>query len=121
VTKTEAKNLIEVMLACKASGISSMKCGDLELKFGNTGDAAPISVPETVEAVETPSVEQLKEIEELQALQNNADDADDDLATMAIEDPVEFEELLVQRELTDGGNGSDNFIEVENRRVEQDL
>lgn len=111
----EAKDLIKLIKACKASNVSSLKLGDLELKFG-PGDAAPISVPATGDAVETPSAEQLKAIEEQVRLQNNASDADDELAHMQVENPMEFETLLAERELSDGRSGIE---EIEYRRLEQ--
>lgn len=113
----DAKDLVKVIKACKASGVSALKLGDLELKF-QTGDAEKTSVPATGDAVETPSAEKLKAIEERSALIENAEDADEELAHMQVENPAQFEELLVQRELISGGS---DIIEDDNRRVEQAL
>lgn len=114
----ENLNLIRVIKACKASGVSYLRLGDLELKFV-TGDAERPSIP-TGETVKIPSAEKLKEIEETEAIKENADEADDELAHMQVEDPLQFEELLVQRELIDGGRSdTEQIIETENRGIEQ--
>lgn len=113
----EVSDLIKLIKACRASGVSNMKYGDLELKFG-PGDADKISI-EPSEIVKIPSAEELKVASEHAAEQENADDASEDLALMAIENPELFEELLVERELIDGG--SNEYIEVENRRIESDV
>jgi hypothetical protein len=112
----EVSDLVKLVKACRASGVSNLKYGDLELKFV-TGEAeqAPIS-PSEVDKI--PSAEELKVEQEQSALQENADDADDQLAFMAVEDPIQFEQLLVEREFINGGS-NDNIIEVENRRIEQ--
>lgn len=117
----EGKDLIKLIKACKASGVSNLKIGDLELQFvAGEAEQTPIKTRETVKV---PSAEELKDIEADSQEQMNLEDAEDELAFMAVDDPAQFEELLVQREFKDGdGNSGGNTIhELENRRIEQDV
>lgn len=93
----EAKDLAIVLRACKATGVTELKIGDIEIKFG---------VSETRQTLErkgetyiVPSAEQLREAEELVNVQENVDSADDQLAFMHIDDPAQFEQLLIEKEL----------------------
>jgi C4-type Zn-finger protein len=98
----EAKDLIKIIKACKGSGVSQLKLGEMEIRFG-PGEAAKPQVP-TVESVETPTDQELEEVKESVELRERLDSADEELAFMQVENPALFEELLVQRELEGRGD-----------------
>lgn len=93
----EAKDLAIVLRACKASGVTELKIGDIEIKFGLVESRQISNRPG--DTVPVPSVEQLREAEELVNIQENVDSADDQLAFMHIDDPAQFEQLLIEKEL----------------------
>jgi hypothetical protein len=93
----KAKELVEVIKACKASSVSYLKLGDLELKFGPDDAAQTPIAPGETEPI--PTAEELKVIEEDAAILRNGAEVDDEVAFMQMEDPVQFEELLTSGEL----------------------
>lgn len=93
----EAKDLAVILKACKASGVTELKIGDIEIKFGLVESLQTSNRPG--ETVQVPSVEQLREAEELVNVQANIESADDQLAFMHIDDPSQFEQLLIEKEL----------------------
>jgi malic enzyme len=93
----EAKDLATVLRACKATGVKELKIGDIEIKFGVT-ETRQAEEPKG-ETYIVPSAEQLREAEELVNIQENVDSVDDQLAFMHIDDPSQFEQLLIEKEL----------------------
>jgi hypothetical protein len=75
-----------------------LKIGEIEIKF-SAGEAA--KTESTSEIASTPTVEQNQAVE-LGVIQDNVERADDELATMHISDPAQFERLLIERELESG-------------------
>lgn len=99
----EAKDLIKLVKACRTSGVSSLKIGDVEIKF-KAGDAAELPRIAPSEVVNPPSADELKEIEKDVSERQELSDMESELDHMLLENPVLYEELLVQRELEGGGS-----------------
>lgn len=98
----DAKYIARIIKVCRESNVRSLRMGDLEINFV-PGDAAEVKVV-AGEAVKPPTLEELKEIE--RSVQDNSvlDRADEELAHMQVENPVLFEQLLVERELEGRGD-----------------
>lgn len=94
--KISAKDLTKLIRVCKLNGVSELECDSIKIKFV-TGEADKLVI--TGETVLTPNSEELKAIQELSILQRNADEADDEMAFMPLENPVLFEELLMENDL----------------------
>lgn len=92
----EVRDLAKLIKICKASGVSELKIGDTEIKFGGSEDP---QLYQTRDTVRVPTAKQLRETEELINIKENVDFVDDQLALMQIENPAQLEELLIQREL----------------------
>lgn len=97
----DSKSLVKVIKACRASHVSYLKLGELELKFGP--DEAAQTPATKSETFVVPTDAELKVLEEAAAIRQNGSDADDELAYMLLDDPVQYEELLANRELESGG------------------
>lgn len=105
----DANELIKLIRAAKKAGVSEMKYGELEIKFG-PGEAAQSLVP-AGETVEPPTDKELEQVDEASRKEEMLDQADEELAHMQVENPALFEEMLIQRELElsgDDGRDSDN-------------
>jgi hypothetical protein len=90
-------DLERLLKACKDMGVAELSNGDFSVKFV-TGDAARVSL-QTGDAAPAPDQTELRQsVEQAEADQVEAD-AQEELALMQIEDPEQFEELLIQREL----------------------
>lgn len=90
----EAKDLSKIIRACKASGVTKLKIGDVEIEFRND---EPVKL--TGDAVLVPTADELTEAEKRALLERDIADREDNLAHMAVEDPAKLEELIIQREL----------------------
>lgn len=93
-----AAEICSILDKCKQVGVSEFRCGDLFVVFGAARKATKVVAPPPTPEPETPSAQTPTAREE---------DADDDeIARMAIEDPVAFEdfqhESLNGQEITDG-------------------
>lgn len=92
----EGKDLPRIIRACKASGVTKLKVGEIEIEFGVS---QPIPVQPTSETVLVPTAEQLKATEENSNIQENVEFVEDQLAHMAVESPELLEQLLIEKEL----------------------
>lgn len=103
----ELKKLIEL---CGKNGVSELSLGEFKVVFAS----------QTKEVAETPAVIQTKETEvqsqvvEKEALAQASKDLDEnDLAVMQIEDPIRYEQLMIERELEDDGPSGRSISEHE--------
>lgn len=103
----DTKELVKIIKACRLAGVKELKVGELELRFG-TGEAAEPQVLAR-ENVRPPTDKELKAIEARLEEKDILDRADEELAHMQVEDPLQFEELLIQRELEPSGQGPDEI------------
>ena len=100
------KELSKLLKSCKANGVVELKIGDVEIKFV-TADASQIQ-EQRIE-IPVPTQLQLDEAQEIAAVQKNFRDAQDELAHMAVDNPAQFEQLLIEQELESGGREKDSF------------
>lgn len=92
----EAKDLAEIIKACKRADVAELKIGDVSIKF-KTGEAVktPESKPENL----APIAKEIERETEKSLLQENFDSAQEHLANLQLENPALYEELLIEREL----------------------
>lgn len=95
-----AEELIKVLKACKSARVTELKVGDIEVKLH--GIENPGSGKMTDSSVTIPTDSELEDAHSEAELHKDASDADEQLAFMQIEEPAEYERLLVERELEDG-------------------
>jgi|GEM_PF-4162329 len=90
--------LLELIKACKAARATNLKIGDVEIRFA---DRERRQTKEKVREIPIPTAKELSSAEDDARIKNNLELVDDDVATMHVEDPSEFERLIVERELKD--------------------
>jgi hypothetical protein len=102
VSAVDFEKLAKLLKACKASGVSDLKIGSIEIKFRLSDiKHKPKQVIEM--DVPIPTAEMLKEVQESANIQANLESADDQMDFMQIEDPSLYERLIVERELEADG------------------
>lgn len=92
--------LVKLIKACRASGVSELSLGDLSISFGD----------QTKVDLKAPTVTQTKGTE-IKAEEISAEDLEtqsrqtkeEQLAFMQIENPSAFEQLMIEGELEDAG------------------
>lgn len=108
-----AQEICKLIKACKGSGVTKLKFGDLEITFGEATEIARPKVPLTQETP-TVSEEQLLKAQIIEAeavKQDELTEAKDSLENMLIEDPEHYEELIVRGELEDAGESSQDRLQ----------
>lgn len=97
----EIKKLIEL---CGDKGVAELQLGELKIVFGRQTKESPL----------TPPILQTKEIEvQTQQVEKEAFDQvskeldENDLALMQIENPVRYEQMLIEGEIEDDGSESE--------------
>ncbi len=98
-----AQDLRTIIRTCKASGVKKFKSGDLEIEFG-VGET-PKSESVSRISITPPTAEELQAAARDSALEGNAEVAEQQLSQMQIDDPVLYEQLILEREVV--GSGSD--------------
>lgn len=108
-----AKDLIKVARACKKLGAKRIKTADLEIEF-EPGEAALAPEPKG-ETVVPPTETELVAASELAAEKDLYDRADEELVHMQVEDPVQFEQMVLERQVEElvGDDGGDEFTELD--------
>jgi len=98
---SELKKLIEL---CGDRGVSELQLGDLKIVFGRQTKDSPL----TPTVVQTKATEvQTQQIEKEALVEESKNLDEDDLALMQIEDPVRYEQMLIEGELEDDGTESE--------------
>lgn len=97
----DAKDLIKLINACKRARVAELKVGEVHVKFV-AGDAEQ-TTEKSVESNFSISAQEVKVQEETTLVQQNVEAIEDRLAHMAVENPVEFEDLLIQGVLENSG------------------
>lgn len=95
-----ADELVRVIRACHKAGVTELKIGEILVKFGN-GDTperktAGAAIPTVTEA-------ELKEVQQHLLVEENLEHAEEQLSLMQLEDPAQYERLILERELEDSG------------------
>ena len=111
-TSTMAEKMLQVyeicqiIKACADYGVTSLKCGPLELSFGKQTEKIPQEQPAVTEITE----DQLKELD---TIENDAHEEEEvrfrreQIDQMMIENPSKAEELLASGELVDDDADAD--------------
>jgi hypothetical protein len=107
-----ATDLIKIIDALKSSGCTHFKHGDLELKF-SLGETRELGLGP--EKTDPPSEKELEQASGEASIEDQARSIDEYLSTLAIEDPLQYEELVVQRELEFSGSTIDEEEAVNDR------
>lgn len=94
----EFKDLLRLIEKCRANGVKLIKYKGIEVVFG--GETIPL--PQTLTTRQTKAVvANTKQIED-EAIQDASRELDDEeMATLSVEDPARYEQLLAERELED--------------------
>lgn len=93
---TRATELCDILRECKKSGVSWFKWGDLEVRFGTTSQSGrQIKISE--KAISESEKIEIQAIEQQEILTK-----EDQLDHMLIEDPYQYEKLLLAGELENG-------------------
>ena len=94
----KSKEIIAIIRTCRAQGVSSFQHGDLHICFGTP------AIEKSTNPAEPPAIGTEGEIARIETeglIQEEIKVKDDELATMLIEDPARYEELLSEGDLTD--------------------
>ena len=111
----EMKKLIEL---CGKNGVSELSLGDFKVVFGNQTKEIPL----TPTAIQTKEADAQSQVVEQEALIELSRDLDENaLAIMQVEDPVRYEQLMVERELEDVGTDGAGLDEFEQSIADRDL
>lgn len=94
--KFTLKDLSKLIKICKNNNVSHVKYGEIELKLNIDATENP-SIPNASQASE--SDKKAKENEEKGALQEQYNHAQSSLDSLQLEDPLEYERQLMDREL----------------------
>jgi hypothetical protein len=109
----ELKKLIEL---CGEMGVSEINFGNLRVVFGGQTKEKPLTPP-TIQTKEVEVQTQQIETEALTEISREVDERD--LSLMSIEDPVRFEQMLIEGELEDDGAARSEFGESESTTSER--
>lgn len=99
-----ADELVRVIKACHKARVTELKIGEIEVKFGNGETPEPKTT-----AVASPVVTEaeLKEAQHEVLVKENLDHAEARLDLMQLEDPAQYERLILERELEDSGKSAE--------------
>lgn len=101
-----SKDICAIIKECAKSGVLSLKFGELQVEFEKTAlsnqTQAPEQVSQVVSVFPAPKDNEENEVIEQAKIQDTADALEDELATLQITDPHEYEELMFQGALEDG-------------------
>lgn len=100
----DAKDLIRVLTACRKTGVTELKIGDIQVKFG-AGEADRIEKEKT--EVFTLTDGEFQEAEKEVNINENVVEAEDRLELLQIDDPALYERLVIERELEDRDNSAE--------------
>lgn len=98
-----AKDICDIIKACKGSGISELSVGDLIIRRGVGEDTALVDTPI---ARSRPILEEKVGVESLAEQEQMT--KEDQLALLRIENPLEYERLLIAQDLIDSTEGADD-------------
>lgn len=92
------KDLLRIIEKCRANGVKMLKYEGIVVVF----DEQTTAQPKTLTARQTKAAEKNTQEIETEAIQGASRELDEEeLATLSVENPAAFEQLLVERELTD--------------------
>lgn len=112
VNETNIANILKLIKGSKKLGVISLKIGSLEFVLQNS--LAPGRASKTAKKRQI-QLEQTK-------AQNEFDVASDELGIMHVEDPVGFEQGLIQNDLIDGiDGGREGYEETHDQSTERDV
>lgn len=95
----EVKDLKEIIEICARTGVVELNVGDTSIKFGQGETAKP---QENLSEIIAPAADELRVESEKALIKENVESAEDRLSRLQIEDPAEYERLLIEEELEVG-------------------
>lgn len=101
-----SKDICAIIKECAKNDVKYFDFGEIHIEFGRKATSNPIQTPEKANQVVSVypapknNVEEAKIIEEAK-IQDTANALEDELATLQISDPFEYEELMSQEALGD--------------------
>lgn len=99
MTKNELKDLIKVIKEMKKLGVKHLKMGTLEFEIAT--EQENIEKLRADRPAFKPSKKTVEEANKKNALQLEMNTAQDDLSTMHVEDPLAFEQAIVEQAVDD--------------------
>ncbi len=99
MTKAELKDAIKLIKIAKKLGVRSMKVDNLEFELAET------TLAQSGPALKV-SKREIKRVVEKNEAQMDFDSAKDDLSIMHVEDPLGFEQALIENELDTNREGN---------------
>lgn len=97
--KFSTKELAKLIKICKNNNVSSLKFGDIQLSFGVTENPSRTALPQA-----RGSEKAGKEIEERGKLQEGFNASRVFAESLQLEDPLKYEQMLMDRELIEEEN-----------------
>lgn len=94
IDENEIKNLRKLVKICKDNGVSHFKRGDLVIRFDVAANPSITTVPQARGSAKKASLERERGI-----LQEQLNLAELETETLHIENPVQYEEMLMRQEL----------------------
>lgn len=106
--EAEPKNLTSqeicaIIKECARQNVAEMTYGELHVKFQPLGERVEMHLEPSMKRVRVPA-KTLEKIETEAIKTGELAVKDDDLAAMLIEDPAQYEKLVLQGDLTDDAN-----------------
>lgn len=97
-TDIDFAKLAELIKACKSANVTDLKIGSIEVKFAERNVRIK-RINQIESEIPIPTAEQLETATRDSEIGDQLADAEDQMDLMPIENPVLFEQLLVEREL----------------------
>jgi len=99
-----SKDICAIIKECAKSGVSVLSLGDIYIDFGKKATLSQDQAPEKANQVESVfpaprNVNLEEEIAQTAKIQDTSDAFEEELATLQISDPFEYEELISQEAL----------------------
>lgn len=108
-----SKDICAIIKECAKNGVISLKLGELKVEFDKTALSNHSQAPEQASQVKSvfpaPKFNEEEEVIEEAKLKDTAELIEDELATLQLTDPYEYEELMFQGALEDGKEEAKNI------------
>lgn len=104
----QVHEICQIIKACADAGVTSLKCGPLELSFGKQTETIFIPKQHTVTEITDDHQKDLDRIADDSLEDDEIRYRRDQIDQMMIENPSKAEELLASGELVDDDDGSDD-------------
>ena len=99
----QVQEICQIIKACADAGVTSLKCGPLELSFGKQTEKIPEEKPAVTEITDN----ERKQIKEDSLTQDDVALRTDQIAMMLVENPSKAKELIASGDLVDDDADTD--------------